>query len=110
MVERNKRLFHYALNEGSQEVIVDGKHTGEFKQTYSMPIACFGNISPARGNALIERYGIALDYTHSIVLKDTAIQEDSILWIDIPTSEKFNARVIRKEVGLMSTTLYIQRL
>ena len=85
LCERNMRTFYYALYEGITPIIDEfGNESGDFEQSYSAPIKARANISPARGNSLVELFGESVNYDKSIILGDTEcpIDEHSILWID----------------------------
>jgi hypothetical protein len=85
-LNRNKKQLYYALYS-SKEAILDAgdNRTGEHEIKYSNPVSLYANVSPGRGSAEFERYGIRHDYDKTIVTDDVAcpIEETSILWIDI---------------------------
>lgn len=81
---RNKQPFYYALY-GSTSPITDewGNEIG-MGVSYSAPVKCWGNISPAKGEVTARQFGEDTDYDRTILLadRDTPIDEYSILWID----------------------------
>lgn len=107
--ERNKKVLYYALNLHNDTDIVDGKHTGEFVQQYSEPVKIYANINQGIGDYVLNQNGIVEKYTYKVIIEgDTPIEKDSILWVGIPTSEKFNAIVRAKHKSLTYSTLYIE--
>lgn len=83
-MEINKRDFWYAQYEGKEELLVDGKRTGQYSVKYSAPVKARAVISPARGSASDELFGINAEYDRTIVTDDAdiSINESSVLWID----------------------------
>ena len=83
-LERNKRSFFYALYTG-EEALVDenGDYTGETRSTYTDPVACEANISPASGTAVTELFGTVSEYDRVIGPLNYAIplDEHAIVWI-----------------------------
>lgn len=92
-LNRNKTTFWYSLYSGRSRIKDEsGNFTGEYENTYSKPIECKANISPASGAAYARQFGRELVYDKVIVLADTSIplDEHSILWIDQkPEFDKF---------------------
>ena len=84
-LNRNMRGFYYSLLT-STETIIDqyGYDTGEPVSVYSYPVYAKGNISPARGEARQEQFGIDLAYDKVIQLQGTdwPIDEKTVLWVD----------------------------
>lgn len=102
-LEINKQLIHYALFKGYTDAVdSDGYKTGEKTKSYSDPVALRINVSPARGNADREVIGIDCQYSRTLTTADLncPIQEDSILWIGVPTTEPHNYVVARKAESL----------
>ena len=84
---RNKRKFAYCLYTGHTPLYdANGLETGEYKLTYSAPVECYGNISPATGQSVTEQFGNLENYDKVIALDDvnTPIDEESVLFIDKP--------------------------
>ncbi len=108
----NQQTIYYALYEGMTDIVKDGLKTGSKQKTYSLPVAFRCNVSPARGSAEEEQFGINTDYDRSIVTSkmDCPIQEDSILWVGIPTTDPHNYRVVRRAVSLNSITFAIKEV
>lgn len=92
LLRQNQTVFYYAIYKGKKVIVDDyGNQTGEYDLTYSDPIKCFGNISPAKGELNTRYFGESEDYDKVILLpKDTLIDEYSILWVDSFPSIKGN--------------------
>jgi hypothetical protein len=87
VLNRNKQALWYAVFVSKEEIMDEyGNATGDYKITYSKPVAMRANISAARGTADVEMFGVALAYDKAIVTDDMScpISETSILWIDTP--------------------------
>lgn len=82
---RNKIRIFYA-NYRDKEPLKDeyGNLTGEYKISYTNPIAVCANVSAARGEATTRQFGDDEGYDRVIVLDDPKfpITATSILWID----------------------------
>lgn len=80
---RNKRTFYYALYEGLEPILdANGNETGKSTPKYSERVMARGNISAAKGNAETEQFGISLQYDKVIIMEDSQIDENSVLYID----------------------------
>ena len=102
-LEINKQNIHYALFEGYTDAVDgSGYKTGEKVKTYSAPVPLRINVSPARGNADRDIFGIDCSYTKTMTTADLScpIQEDSILWIGIAPTEPYNYYVVRRAQSL----------
>ena len=102
-LERNKQRIYYALYMGKVDAVdANGYKTGEKTKSYSDPVPFRINVSPARGNADREIFGIDLSYTRTMTTDklDCPIDEDTILWIGRDTSEPHNYIVVRKAPSL----------
>lgn len=81
----NRKLIYYSLYLGNTEILdSNGRKTGEKRKTYSKPQSIRIFVSPAKGTAEVEQFGINDEYTNIMSTFDTncPIKEDSILWID----------------------------
>lgn len=83
-MRRNKRVFWYAKYSGKEELIQNGKRTGQFRPKYSDPITAIASISTARGAAGDESFGISASYDRTITLDEPlpGLDESAVLWID----------------------------
>lgn len=102
-LERNKQRIYYALYTGKVDAVDEnGYKTGEKTKSYSDPVSFRINVSPARGNADREIFGIELSYTRTMTTDklDCPIDVDTILWVGRDTSEPHNYIVVRKAQSL----------
>lgn len=102
-LERNKQRIYYALYTGKVDAVdANGYKTGEKTKSYSDPVPFRINVSPARGNADREIFGIELSYTRTMTTDklDCPIDVDTILWVGRDTSEPHNYIVVRKAQSL----------
>lgn len=79
----NQRKLWYATYEGKRPILDDdGYETGDEDIFYSAPVAFMANISPSRGSAEADMFGVNLDYTKSISTCDLSlsISETSLVW------------------------------
>ncbi|MDR3270155.1 MAG: hypothetical protein LBT32_01385 [Peptococcaceae bacterium] len=80
--EINKQPFWYAQYLGKEEIVEEGLDTGVWEVKYSAPIAVKANISPNRGDSSAQPFGDLLDYDRVIMMNESEINEQTILWID----------------------------
>ena len=102
-LEINKQTIYYAtLVDYTDKIDSSGYRTGEKVKTYSDPVSLRINVSPARGNADRDIFGIDCNYSRTMTTADLEcpIQEDTILWIGIPSTDPPNYVVVRKAVSL----------
>lgn len=110
---RNKQTVYYALYKEKAKVYdSDGLFTGDHKPTYDTPVKTKMNISPARGLADVEMFGVNTNYTRVMVTDDMScpIAETSVIWIGAEpnqTNSNFNYRVVRVARSLNSITYAI---
>lgn len=112
-LSRNKQAFYYALYKGKTAIVdANGFDTGDYTVTYDTPVEMRANISPARGTADLEQFGITSNYTHTIVTDDMAcpIDQNSVLWIGIPTTAHHNYVVAQVARSLNSITIAIHEV
>lgn len=99
-LERNKREFWYAnINTTSNATDEYGNETGEKDITYDSPVSFMANISPARGTADLDAFGINADYTKTIVTDNLTLPVDksTILWIDSVPDENGEAGTVKHD-------------
>lgn len=114
-LERNKQTFYYALYKGEvEETEFDDPtmYTGERTPTYESPVQMRANISAARGDSEWTPFGVNTDYSKTIVTTDMScpMNEDTILWIGIPTTEPHNYVVTRVAKSINSITYAIKEV
>lgn len=113
LLDRNKRDFYYALYTGYGMLKDENNNiTGERGATYSPPVLCSGNITPAKGNAYVAVFGVMLDYDRVIQIEgETEIDEKSVLWLDdLDTKKPNDYKVVQKAVSLNHTTLAVKKV
>lgn len=99
-LERNKRPFWYANISKTDSAYDDyGNETGEQDITYETPVSFMANISPARGTADLDAFGINADYTKTIVTDNLTLPVDksTILWIDKTPDKDGEAGTIKHD-------------
>ena len=108
---RNRQTFYYANCTGSEKLKnPDGRYTGEKKVVYTDPIRAKGNISADKGNALVTQFGTDIQYDAVIVMSDTQMDENSVLWVGISTDKPYNYKVTRISRSLNSVSIAISRV
>ena len=109
-LNKNKRTIHYRNYLGKQQIVDDnGYRTGEYTLSYSDLIEAKMNVSPSRGMASEEMFGIQTNYTKVLVTDDVncSMDEHSILWIDKPTSGPHDYVVVKRAESLNSVAYAI---
>ena len=91
---RNKRKIWYANLIEREEILRDGRHTGQYRSVYTNPIPLWINRSTTSGltnnniAGRVERemYGQQLDYNVTLnpIPDSCDMNEQSVLWIDTP--------------------------
>ncbi len=88
---RNKKTLYYALQTGINGVQDEyGLFSGQYDIAYAAPVETRMNISPARGDAILEQFGIQEQYDKVLITDDMdcPISEDSVLWLNtVPVIE-----------------------
>ena len=85
-LRRNKQPLYYALQTGINEVTdSDSLFTGQYEVKYATPVKVWMNVSPARGQSILEQFGIQEQYDKVLVTDDMScpIKEDSAIWLEI---------------------------
>lgn len=107
-MERNQTEVWYALCTGETELLDgDGNRTGEYGISYSDPVQTWMVISPAKGSALREPFGIEVNYNKTMVTgrTDCPIAEDSILWIGVKPTEEVDGNVVNNPHNYVVTRI-----
>lgn len=116
---RNKQTFWYANISTTTAITENGYETGEQAITYTAPVAASANISPARGSADFDPFGINENYTKTIVTDDLTlpIGKSTILWIGIEPDKdgeagtvKHNYVVVQVAKSLNSMTIAVKEV
>lgn len=85
-LNKNKQDFYYALySSKTMATDANGLKTGEVVETYTSPVEMSANISPARGSAELEMFGINTNYSKTIATDkmNCPITETTRIWIDV---------------------------
>lgn len=112
-LRQNRQTVYYALYKGMQDILdANGKKTGEKAKAYTDPEPFEIYVSPNRGAAEVEQFGINENYTNvlSTFDKSLPVKSDSLLWIGVvPVKDENTGRwtphthtVIRVAKGLNS--------
>lgn len=105
-LRRNKRTLYYATYRGREQLVdANGNKTGEYAEKYNDPVELKANYSASSGSASEDVFGIGSNYSKTMVVEDVncPIDEQTIVWIDKPTTEKHNFVVARKAVSVNAT-------
>lgn len=84
-LEINKRVIYYALYEGKIPVVDgDGYRTGEYTLGYGKPVKMRVNVSPGKGEATRQQFGVLEEYDKVLITDqlNCPVDEESVLWID----------------------------
>lgn len=110
----NQQKIEYALYTGMEDIKSDGKMTGEKRKAYTTPASLWIYVSPAKGEAIVEPFGLNDEYTNLMSTSDLncPIKEDTILWIGISSanSTPHNYRVTKVARGLNSILYAIKKV
>lgn len=86
LLQKNKQTLYYALySSKTMATDANGLKTGEVVETYASPVEMSANISPARGSAELEMFGINTNYSKTIATGEMncPISETSRIWIGV---------------------------
>ena len=83
-LERNKKTLYYALYDEEIPVTDEyGNDTGQTAPGYHNPVKIRARVTPNKGKADEEAFGITTDYDRVIIpTKELPITETSIAWVD----------------------------
>lgn len=110
-LEKNKVPYWYALYKGTERILDDdGRYTGEQAVIYTEPVKARGNISAAKGDAYSAQFGTFVDYDSVLTVRDTSLDENSVLWVGIEPSEPYNYRVRRVSRSLNGVAVAIKKV
>ena len=103
-LRRNRQPIWYAQYLGSEPTTdEDGYETGGSTPIYSEPTKAMLNISPATGVAENQLFGNFADYTHTIATaREFPFDEQTIMWVGVPTDAPHNFKVMRVAKSLNS--------
>ncbi len=110
----NQQTIYYSLYEGIEDAVdADGNFTGEQVKAYSEPVAMRMNVSPNKGNAKEEAFGVETSYDRTMLTcqMDCPITEESLIWVGrTPAEGAHNYRVTRVAPGLMNIVYAIKEV
>lgn len=119
-MERNKRTIWCANYVGKEEILTDGKRTGQFRALLESPVRMRANVSAARGTSNEELFGINVNYDKTVVFESPKIPitESTVFWIDtLPellddgsTETAWDYVVTKIARSLNSTTVAIRKV
>ncbi len=110
-LNRNKQSFFYANYIRTEDVAdAAGNYTGEQRVVRTDPIAARGNISAARGDATVVQFGTNIDYDSVIVMDETDMDENSVLWIGAPLVKPHNYIVKRVSRSINGVAIAIRKV
>ena len=84
-LSRNKQAVYYALYGSTEDVVDDyGNEIIGSETTYSNVNLLMANVSPAKGDAELQQFGINEDYTRTVVTdKKLPIDEATVMWVGL---------------------------
>lgn len=83
-LSRNKQAVYYALYGNTEDVTDDYGNIVGNETTYGSVNLLMANVSPAKGDAELQQFGINEDYTRTIVTdKKLPINEATIMWVGL---------------------------
>ena len=97
-LKRNKRPVAYAFYQGMTDLVdAEGNYTGETEISYSEPVKTLMNVSGGRGQADIALFGLASNFSVTVVTEDleTDFNTETVFWIYTdPDTQMHDYRVI----------------
>lgn len=104
MLKRNTVQFEYKAYLGKEEVLRNGRHTGNTVPVYDDPVVYRGDISVPSGAVTDNLFGINIQYTH-VLLMDTPgadIREEGlIVWNDC----EYDVMAVRPSFNVLAVAL-----
>ena len=97
LLQRYTAPFWYADVSGKEEIILNGKPTGEYAVLYTEPVMARGNLSAASGTVRNEIFGAFSDYDFILLCDDPklSIRETSVVWTEKPDG-KPHTHIVRR--------------
>ena len=95
-LNRNKQSFFYANYIGTEDITdASGNYTGAQRIKRTEPRCARGNIAAVSGDATVVPFGTNTDYDSVILMDQTDMDENSVLWIGAPLIKPHNYIVKR---------------
>lgn len=110
---RNLKPFYYANVTGTTAMVdSDNNYTGEYTITYTTPVLVKGNISASMGSVYESPFGLTEGYDKVIVVDDPdlPIEESSVLWVNVATTNPYDYVVSRIARSLNSVSIAIKKV
>lgn len=104
LLRRNCTRFEYKKYMGQEEILYNGRHTGNFQPVYSEPVQYIGNISAPSGTAQNQLFGITTEYTHVLLMDrpDVDIDETGIVtW----KGKEYSVKAVRPSLNSVQIAL-----
>ena len=104
LLRRNTTTFQYLKNDGEEETILNGRHTGDYAPKYADPVTYRGNISSPSGLATDKLFGIDIQYTHVLLMDklDADITEDGLIsW----NGALYEIKAVRPSLNVLAIAL-----
>lgn len=97
-LNRNKRTLYYKLYLGEVEITDSGNLTGESTPAYGDLTELRCNVSASVGADAVSAFGGFTNYTRTVAVADIncPMDEDSIVWFGVPTTEPHNYIVTKR--------------
>jgi len=105
LLKRNTTEFEYlSLCDDETDLNDDGEHTGYFKPTYEKPVPYVGNISSPNGQSHHVFFGIASQYTHTLIMDDPKvdIKEGGLVRHN---GNVYEVKAVRPSINVMNIAL-----
>ncbi len=96
---RNLFPVHFKLYLGKEEIIDEyGNRTGTYKTSYGDLQTASLSVSPSKGTAEAEMFGMFDDYDRTMTTADTTceIDENTILWLDGADTTKAHNYIVKR--------------
>lgn len=98
-LHRNKSIIHYANYKGKEQIMINGKATGQYKVTYEEPVTLLAYVSAGNGSASAEIFGVNESYDKVIILDEPNIEinEAAVVWVEQAVVDPYDY-VVKKVV------------
>lgn len=83
LLDRNKQTVYYRNYIGMTPIMADGLETGEYTKSYGLMQSVQAYVKSAIGNNAAEPFGDFTDKQRVIYLKDTDINEFTLIWVGV---------------------------
>ena len=113
LLKRNQRTISYKNFNGQQVPLIDddGYETGETSVGYTEIKTVRAYMTANRGDASEEMFGTTLDYDNILYAELSCdIDEFSLLWVDVPTTDANDYIVRRVATSLNHKAIAIKKV